>query len=108
VFFQDAVNGEFGTNDFTKITVDALPLLGDQRRVIAFFVELRGFLEDLIGAEFNTKSAAFAAVFYNMQLPDRNGMGTGIQRQSPEFHPLLLYIGHKDSIYTLKWSELSI
>jgi hypothetical protein len=108
VFFQDTVNGKFRTNDLTKITVDALPLLGDQRGVIAFFVEFQGFLEDLIGAEFNAKATAFAAVFYNMKFPDWNGMGSGIQRQSPEFHPSLLYMLHKNINYTSKYENVSI
>jgi hypothetical protein len=108
VFFQDTVNGKFRTNDLTKITIDALPLLGDQRGVIAFFVEFQGFLENLIRAKFDAKTTAFAAVFYNMKFPDRNGMGTGIKRQSPEFHPLLLYLLHKNLFFTLLEGYLSI
>jgi hypothetical protein len=107
MFFKDTVYGKFGTNDFTQIAIDALPLLSNQRGMIPFFVEFRGLLEDLIGAEFNAKSAAFTTVFYNMKFPDRNGMGTGIQGQSPEFHPLLLKVIHKILLYTLSGGELS-
>jgi hypothetical protein len=107
MFFKDTVYSKFRTNDFTQIAIDALPLLGDQRGMIAFFIEFRGLLENLIGAEFNAKPAAFTTVFYNMKFPDRNGMGTGIQRQSPEFHPLLLKMIHKNLSFTISGGELS-
>jgi hypothetical protein len=91
VFLEDAVDGKFRANDLTEIAINTLPLFGDQGRMIPFLVEFRGFLKDLIGAEFNTKIAAFASVFYNMQFSDRYGMGTGIKGQSPEFHLLSFY-----------------
>jgi hypothetical protein len=108
MFFEDTVNGKFRTNDFTEVAINALPLFGDQRGMITFFVEFRGFLEDLVGAEFDTKAAALAAVFDNMQLPDRYGMGSGIQRKSPEFHSLLLKMIHKNLFFTLPGGVLSI
>jgi hypothetical protein len=90
IFLEDTVDGKFRANDLTEIAIDAFPLFGDQRRMIAFFIEFRGFLEDLVGAEFYAKPATLTTVFNDMQFPDRYGMGSGIQRQSPEFHPVLL------------------
>jgi hypothetical protein len=79
-FLKDTIDGKFRANDLTEITIDAFPLLGDQGGVIPFFIELSGFLQDLVGAEFNAKTAAFAAVLDDVQFPDRNGMRTGIKR----------------------------
>ena len=64
--------------------------------MIAFFIKFRGFLKDLVGAEFDTKPTALTAVFNDMQLPDRYGMGSGIQWKSPEFHPLFLRLTRKN------------
>jgi hypothetical protein len=75
IFFQHAIDGKFWADDFAQITIDAGPLLDHQRRMVAFFVELGGFFEDLVGAEFNTKAAALATVFDDMQFPNRYGMG---------------------------------
>jgi hypothetical protein len=46
--------------------------------MIPFFIEFSGFLEDLVGAEFNTKAAPLTAVFDDEKFPNRYGMGLGI------------------------------
>jgi hypothetical protein len=78
IFFQHAIDGEFRADDFAQITIDAGPLLSHLWRMVTFFVEFGSFLQDLVGAEFNTKAAALAAVFDDMQFPDRYGMGSCI------------------------------
>jgi hypothetical protein len=86
VFLEYAVNGKLRTDNLAEIAVDAFPDLGDHGRMIAFFVELRGLLENVVGAEFDTEITPFAAVFNNVEFSNRYGVGTGIKRQSPEFH----------------------
>jgi hypothetical protein len=86
VLFEDTVDGKLRTDNLAEIAVNALPRFGDHRRVIAFFIKLRGLLENVIGAEFNTEITPLTAIFNNVQLSNRYGVGTGIKRQSPEFH----------------------
>jgi hypothetical protein len=75
IFFQHAIDGKFRADDFAEVTIHTLPLLGDQGGVIPFFIKFRGFLEDLVGAKFDAKPATLAAVFDDMQFPNRYGVG---------------------------------
>jgi hypothetical protein len=95
VFFKDAVNGEFGADDFAEIAIDALSLLDDLGRVVTLPVEFRPLFQHPVGAELDTEAAALAAVLDNVQFPDGNGMGGRIQGESPKFHRLLLYASEK-------------
>ena len=78
MFLELAIDGELRANNLAEIAVDAFPDLGHQRWMVPLFIELRGLLKDLVGAEFNAEPAAFAAVLDDMQFSNGDGVCFGV------------------------------
>lgn len=84
------IDRKLRTNNFAIMAVDTPFRLEDFGGVVAFFIEAGGKGQNIPGAELDTISAPFAAVFDDMYTSFGNLNGFRIQWNSPESHRLIL------------------
>jgi hypothetical protein len=86
------------------MAVDAFLGFGNLRRVIAFFIESRGCLEDFFRTELNAVSAPLAAVFDNMHDTSRYDNLLGIKGHSPEIHGFCSPMAYMQKVHDMDFS----
>lgn len=57
-------------------------------RMISFGIEAFAFFQTAVGTKLDTKAATFAAIPDYIDFSMRDGMGFGIERQTPKFHDI--------------------
>jgi hypothetical protein len=82
------IDGKLWADDLAEMAVDAFLGFGDLRRVIAFFIESRGGLQNFFRTERNAVPAPLAAVFNKVHYTSRYDHLFGIKGHSPEIHGL--------------------
>jgi hypothetical protein len=79
-------NGELGTDDFAQVAVDTGVLFHNVRIVVSFPVEFRGHGQHGTGTVFHTKTASFALVDDDVNIPVGNFDFVNIQWNTPVGH----------------------
>ncbi len=62
------IDGKFGTDPTAHATSRAFIRLRDADDLIAFGVRFVGLVKDVLGTEFNTETAPFASLVYDVNL----------------------------------------
>lgn len=80
------IDGEIGTEEGAEPTVDAVGVIGELRRMVAFRIGLLGHDKHTLGAELDAEPASLASFFDNMYDAMRDLDAVSIQWLSPICH----------------------